>query len=54
MHIDEWDEVASAAQQQKRRNLDTLVTHGCSCVATSVAAACIYREDLSRVTTYRN
>jgi hypothetical protein len=25
IHVDEWDEVASATQQQKRQNLDVLV-----------------------------
>jgi hypothetical protein len=54
MHVDERGEVALTAQRQKRRNLDALVTRGCSCVATSVAAARIYREDLPRVTTSCN
>jgi hypothetical protein len=31
MHVDGWDEVALAAQHQKRRNVDALVTHGGSC-----------------------
>jgi hypothetical protein len=52
MHVDERSEVALTAQRQ--RNLDALVTRGCSCVATSVAATRIYREDLPRVTTSCN
>jgi hypothetical protein len=54
MHVDEQDEVGSATQQQKRRNLDALMTHGCSCVATSMAAARIYREHLPRVIASHN
>jgi hypothetical protein len=54
MHVDERDEVASAAQQQKRRNLDALVFLMAVHVTSTVASARIYREDSSRVTTSRN
>jgi hypothetical protein len=54
MYIDERYEVASAAQQHKRWNLDALVTRGCSCVATSMAGAHIYRENSARVIVSRN
>jgi hypothetical protein len=37
MHVDERDEVALAAQQQKRRNLDALVFFVAVHVATIVA-----------------
>jgi hypothetical protein len=49
MHVDEWDEVALVAQQQKRQNLDALVFFMAVRVTTSMAAAHIYREDLPRV-----
>jgi hypothetical protein len=54
MHVDEQDEVAPAAQQQKRRNLDALVFCDCLCVTISVAATRIYREDAPRITASRN
>jgi hypothetical protein len=54
MHIDEQEEVASVAQQQKWRNLDALVTCGCLCVTTSVVTAHIYRKDPPRGTASRN
>jgi hypothetical protein len=54
MHVDERDEVALAAQQWKRKNLDVLVTRGCSLITTSVAATRIYREHTPRVTVSHN
>jgi hypothetical protein len=54
MHVDKRDKVASVEQQQKRWNLDALVTRGCSCVTTSMAAARIYRKDPPRVTASHN
>jgi hypothetical protein len=55
MHINERDEVALAAQQQKRWNLDVLVFSWLLVfVAISVAATRIYREDMPTVTASRN
>jgi hypothetical protein len=54
MHVDERDEVASAAQQQKRWNLDVLVFFVVVRIATIVAATHIYREDMSRVIVSHN
>jgi hypothetical protein len=54
MHVDERDEVALVAQQQKQRNLDALVFFVVVRVATTVAAARIYREDPPRVTASHN
>jgi hypothetical protein len=55
VHVDEHDEVASAAQQQKRQNLDVLVLSWLLVFFTIfVAAVRIYREDLPRVTTSHN
>ncbi len=51
MHIDERDEVASAAQQE---NLDALMFFMIVRVATTVVAAHIYREDPPRVIAFRN
>jgi hypothetical protein len=54
MHVDEQDEVVSTAQQQKRWNLDALVFFVAVRVTTTMVATHIYREDLPRVTTFRN
>jgi hypothetical protein len=54
MHIDKRDEVASTAQQQKRRSLDALVFFMAVRVTTILAAARIYREDPSRATASHN
>jgi hypothetical protein len=51
MHIDERDEVASAVQQQ---NLDALMFFMIVRVATTVAAAHIYRKDPPRDATSCN
>jgi hypothetical protein len=53
MHVDERDEVASVARQQKRRNLDALVFFVTVHVTTSVVAPRIYREDLPSVTVFQ-
>jgi hypothetical protein len=54
MHIDKRDEVASTAQQQKRRSIDALVFFMAVRVTTILAAARIYREDPSRATASHN
>jgi hypothetical protein len=54
MHVNERDEVASMAQQQKRQNLVALVFFVAVRVTTSLVATRIYRVDLPRVTTSNN
>jgi hypothetical protein len=54
MHVDERDEVASAAQEQNQRNLDALVFFVVVHVATAMVAIRIYRKDPPSVTASRN
>jgi hypothetical protein len=54
MHIDDRDEVALVAQQWRRRKPRCIGGSWLFAVANYVVAACIYKEDLPRVTTSRN
>jgi hypothetical protein len=54
MHVDERDEVVLVAQQQRRQKPRCVGGSWSFVVASSMAAARIYREDLSRVTASRN
>jgi hypothetical protein len=54
MHIDEHDEIALVAQQRRKRKTRCIGSSWLFVVTSSVAAACIYREDSLRVTTSRN
>jgi hypothetical protein len=54
MHVHEWDEVASVAQQQKQQNLYVLMFFVAIRVATTGSAAHIYRKNPPRVTAFRN
>jgi hypothetical protein len=49
MHVNEQDEVASAAQQQKRRNLDVLVFFMAVHVTTTVATLFMYNYYINSV-----
>jgi hypothetical protein len=54
MHIDEWNEVALVTQQQRRRKNRCVGGSWLFVVASFMVAAHIYREDLPRVTAFRN
>jgi hypothetical protein len=54
MHVDERDEVALEAQQQRRQKPRCIGGSWLFVVASSVAAARIYREDMPKVTASHN
>jgi hypothetical protein len=54
MHVHEWDEVASVAQQQEQQNLYVLMFFVAIRVATTGSASHIYRKNPPRVTAFRN
>jgi hypothetical protein len=54
MHVDEQDKVALVAQQLKRQKHRCIGGSWLVILASSVVAACIYREDSPGVTTFRN
>jgi hypothetical protein len=54
MHIDERDKVALAAQHRRRRKTRRVGGSWLFVLTRSVAAACIYREELSRVIASHN
>jgi hypothetical protein len=54
MHVDEWDEVALTAQQRRSQKARCVGGSWLFIVSCSVVAACIYREELTRVTTSHN
>jgi hypothetical protein len=54
MHVDEWDEVALAAQQWRRRKPRCISGSWLFVVTHSVAATRIHREDAPSVTVSHN